>query len=497
MKLNIIASDGYSGEAILKKEAKYGRGGCEGVVFPTILSINGKETPVQVKHFYKESFDDRGDHFTQDPNEKARESFEAFTELREMGFKTVPYFALGKKEKDYDVLIMTDLTQGGGIEVYDQKQLHRNEKVRKKVMKCKNWKDIRLGLMKTDLLKAANNVGLGYGVCHMFTRNPRTNRAEIFVTDVGEYRRNNRYDGEVAKIISRDDFVKTDPSSAYSLMLNDDVLTKEMIEELREKNPTKHEFMELVRNACIYMAFTDLWGGWWKDAEWAKKIFTKNGFNDKFMKIKLNLKHIKDEYDHITGEELYHWDGDSKEQFSEALKTAKRRDLLKGLDISYQACIDSDLFYFSSMENEGFLLNRFPIVFDNSLPVLMFLDDYFEGKKECEITVHGRRYFTNDEFRIKIRTDIDSAYDHEISAGTNMPPFLPEQILEVRKNGKPLDTEKLEVRTGKLLNYTLFYCIGDYTLFYCIGDDIIHYQRFNTEKEMKARLGKPLSSKNV
>ena len=95
-KITLIAPNQTIDDVILRYRSEYGKGGCEGFVQPATIITSNEERLVQVKSFFKESYDDRGEYFSQDSNKKAEESYEALKSLKEMGFKVVPYFALAK-----------------------------------------------------------------------------------------------------------------------------------------------------------------------------------------------------------------------------------------------------------------------------------------------------------------------------------------------------------------------------------------------------------------
>ena len=56
--ISLTTPESVSENALVRYTSEYGLGGCEGFVHPAILFVNGHETPIQVKRFYKESYDE-------------------------------------------------------------------------------------------------------------------------------------------------------------------------------------------------------------------------------------------------------------------------------------------------------------------------------------------------------------------------------------------------------------------------------------------------------
>jgi len=174
---------------VLKGELKYtsefGRGGCQGFVTAADLTIDGITRKIVVKQFYRESYDDKGIDFTQNPDEEVDKSYIAFLILKEVGFKITPYFAKIQTDKS-KLLAMTDLAAAPNLEVYDEKKLHRMG-LEQKLAEFKNGKNILLEFHRNSLLRGIHSIGLGFGVSHLVVHNKDTNQAEVFVVDVGEF----------------------------------------------------------------------------------------------------------------------------------------------------------------------------------------------------------------------------------------------------------------------------------------------------------------------
>jgi len=92
--ISLVTPDARHENVLLRYRSEYGMGGCQGIVVPATLRISGKDRLVQVKRFYKESYDDTGCHFSQDPDKEAKKSYEALAKLQRLGYKVVPYFGM-------------------------------------------------------------------------------------------------------------------------------------------------------------------------------------------------------------------------------------------------------------------------------------------------------------------------------------------------------------------------------------------------------------------
>jgi len=164
----------------------YGFGGsCEGFVQPGEITFDGQTQAVQVKRFYRETYDDRGRGFTQDPATEVERSYEWLSRLSRWGFHTLPFFGV-LAQNETKMLPMIDLSDSEKFEVHDEKYLHRNAEGEKMLMSLINKKDVFLSFLRSSMLGATYSVDLGNGTAHMLVRDPKTNTGELFVTDVGE-----------------------------------------------------------------------------------------------------------------------------------------------------------------------------------------------------------------------------------------------------------------------------------------------------------------------
>src|SRR3989304_6941726 len=164
----------------------YGFGGsCEGFVQPGEITFDGQTQAVQVKRFYRETYDDRGRGFTQDPATEVERSYEWLSRLSRWGFHTLPFFGV-LAQNETKMLPMIDLSDSEKFEVHDEKYLHRNAEGEKMLMSLINKKDVFLSFLRSSMLGATYSGDLGNGTAHMLVRDPKTNTGELFVTDVGE-----------------------------------------------------------------------------------------------------------------------------------------------------------------------------------------------------------------------------------------------------------------------------------------------------------------------
>ena len=486
-KVKLITPNQTIDDVVLKYRSEYGKSGCEGFVQPASLVTSNEERLVQVKSFYKESYDDRGDHFSQDPNKKAEESYEALKALKEMGFKVVPYFALAKTEKD-NLLVLDDLTNGDSIEIYDEKQLHRNKDIAELIINNPSFYKIDLELLRNSLLKTIYNINLGFGVSQMVTRNPKTNELDIFVTDVGEYHQE-KYEGKLSKLLIRNEFILNDPLLILSQLVGNKTLAEEIFQKYKGQNPVKLEFMNLTHRACISLAFGDDWGGWYREPEWARRKFVKNSFNDKFMKIKLALDNIIMNYRDARHEDLFNCDGKSKKTFVSSLRSMNKRGLLNGIDISYQGCIDHDLFYLYLVEEKGETFAKPEIILESSLPKLNFLDDYFEKRNDMHmIKIFGDQTVKDEAFKIEAGVDLETWVKVEMSLHK---PFLDkDEIKMIFINDEPVrnfDSKKIKIVPQKL---------GIIDCIYYVYEDQIFYRYYPKSKKHFKKLRSKIKSKS-
>jgi len=78
-----------------------------------------------------------------------------------MGFKVVPYFALAKAKKE-NLLILDDLTRGDSIEVYDEKQLHRDKDIVELITNNPSFYKIDLEFLRDGLLEIIYVYGIKF-----------------------------------------------------------------------------------------------------------------------------------------------------------------------------------------------------------------------------------------------------------------------------------------------------------------------------------------------
>ena len=474
-KITLVTPNQTIDDVVLKYRSEYGRSGCEGFVQPASIIAPDGEKLVQVKSFYKESYDDRGDHFSQDPNKKAKESYEALISLKEMGFKVVPYFGLAKTKKGSNLLVLDDLTKGDSIEVYDEKQLHRNKDIAESIKNNPSFYKIDLELLRDGILGMVYNISLGLGVDHMITRDIHTNDLDIFVTDVGEYHKLFNK-GKLGEILNQDEFTLGNPMHLFSKFLKDDTLAKEIFQLYKEQNPIKFEFMDLTHRACVSLAFTDFFGGWYGEPKWSRRKFVKNSFNDKFMKIKLKLDNIGRSYKSIRKENLFSWDEKTKKMFVNSLGSLSKKRLLDGVDVSYQGCIDNDLFYLHLIEEKEKIFAKPEVILQNNLPKLTFLDDYFEKRDDKHnIRIFGEEGYKDKNFQIEAEVDLETWVKIEMSLHR---PFLDgDEIKMIFINDEPIknfNPKKIKIVPQEP---------GSIDCIYYLYEDQIFYRYYTESKE--------------
>ncbi len=478
-------------DAKFKNTSELGFSGCEGFVSPGVLVINGERKLVQTKSFYKETYDDRGEPFTQDPDKKVRESYAGFRKLERLGFKVVPFYGMMQTSEGL-LLLMDDLRKGETVEVYDEKWLHRGGKVQniiggrkvesdvdEVVKNLANYNDVMLELMRSHLLMRAYHIFMGYagGTEHMITRNLDTNRGGIFITDIGEYWRDpkSKYEGalnmksllrvperEIQRVY-RSLLQKTHPSQdarrLYSLF--------------REQHKRKKEFMDLAYMATVGVSTRESVGGWMRDAKWAKRIFPKNDFPDAMMQTKLAYVRMLQSFRKLAGEELYDTNQHSHDRFMHGKELS---DLLIGIDFSQLAVLDTRMQHIARTRyavDDGKPVTDKPqgVSFDtNGFPNMVFFERYNEPMNERQvIDITGGYLNEEGKFELSVELDWETAMRIERTFGeTHL--INPKDIKAVRKDGKLIpdfDNTKVKVHGRYLEKFA----------YYLYGEDIIYFAR--------------------
>ncbi len=484
-RINLIAPD-ISTEATLTYTSEYGYAGCEGFVQSGILQIGDTKKSVQVKTFFKETCDDRGTCYSQDPDKKACESYYALCGLNKWGFKVLPFYALGASDTETDVLVMHDLTEQGKKEVYDEKYLHRRKSDFEKLKKSPNWNDIEFEVFKMETQKCVHNISLGYGVSNMITRDPISGELDIFITDVGEYMENLRSPGKVQDYLKRKDFIPHEVLSLFQRIAGDRHLAVDFYQKFKELYPRRFEFMNLIRAATTSLAFSDCFGGWASEAEWSRKRFARNRLSDKFMKIKSHLSSNIEVYKSLTNEDVFDWSSESRKRFSP--ESRDNLNLIRGLDFAYQGSVDSDLSHINSVEENDRLSQRKPIRFINGLPALRFLDDDPLRNPNVKFFLTCKNINGDNSLAFELETDWKTAYNYNLVYGNKLV-FGPEHIkglfrqeftsdYNIKRTRIKFDRSKL-----KLVRSHIESTPGVY---YVYGDKIIHQQLFYTQEELNS-----------
>jgi len=313
--------------------------------------------------------------------------------------------------------------------------------------------------------------------------NLRTNDLNIFVSDVGEYDEL-FHKGKLSGILNQDEFIRENPAELFSKLLKDDVFAREILQLYKEQNPVKLEFMDLIHRACVSLAFTDFFGGWYREPEWARRKFVKNSFNDKFMKIKLYLDGIMESYKEIRKENLFNWDEKSKRDFVNSLKSLDKKRLSNGVDISYQGGIDNDLFYLHFVEEKREIFSKPEITPEHSLPKLNFLDDYFERRSDKHtIRIFGDQTYKDESFQIEAEVDLETWVKVGMSRHK---PFLSKgEIKMVFLNNEPIqnfDFEKIKLVPDKLgIREGIYYVYEDQIFYRYYTKSEKHFKKLKSE----------------
>jgi hypothetical protein len=464
-------------EAGFRYTSDKGFGGCEGFVRPGILKVEGVERLVQAKKFYKESCDDRGDGFTQDPEKKVKESYHAFQRLGALGFRIIPFY--GKtRAGDSPILLLDDLRKGETREVYDEKGLHNDWTVeniingrpvksnaRKSVRGLANYHEIWLGFLRTNLLMGAHHISLGYpgGTEHMITRDPETNMGDIFVCDVGRFREGFGFGKGAGKY--RDAFPmeslmavpEDEIMGIYSAMLNQfhpSLDAESLFREFSESEPLKKEFMGLAWKAAVGLSADEWLGGWAGEPRWAAKLFQRTDFSENFLQIKMKLFRIGESFEADAETPLFDAGQEAHDEFLEGYAMA-------GIDFAYLAALDARVMHLMAARNA--LDSGLPM--PENIPQLSFRPDgfpdmdFFEHYDDRIVESHivqviqeGGQLHTPEEIVMDVELDWRSAMSMDGSLGYNKPFFKPERIKSVKKNGEPwpdFDPSKVTIHIDK------------------------------------------------
>jgi hypothetical protein len=414
--------------ALLEYISDQGNAGCQGMVRPAKLIAGGVEKIVQVKEFFSESIDDRGDSFRQNPDAESHKSYNALNELSSKGFKVIPYFGLAKTKQGKKLLVLEDLTKQGALEVHDQKHVCNNREIADLLMECVNWSEVQLDFLRNSLLKKIHKITLGNGVEAMITRDPKTNRAEMHVTDVGEYCYYS-WPGRISEVLKPEDFEHSSPFRVYANIVRDEKLAKDIFQRYREEHKTKKLFMDLAQTALIVESFESLHAGG-PQHYFAKANFRKANFHDDSILVKMSFDKMLFHYKSCAGHDLFDWNSKTRAEFANALSTKDESGLMKGVDYAYLICLDRDLLYLDSVRTAEKQVHRPRI--SNRLMKFSFLEEEDERIKEpilnigCTLLDFGNKR----HIRADIVVDWKTGYDY-----ANHSPFpifiVPEQVVGI------------------------------------------------------------------
>lgn len=445
--------------------SRSGWSGCTGLVRLGELSSGDQSLRIQVKHFYEQSVDDRGDSFSQNPSEEVERSFKTFQRLKNEGFKLIPDFGVLTDPKGDKLLALTDLTFGGERIVYDDKDRHQNrlvihrfkgKQIRKKahdaISQLSNTNEVSLTFLHTNILQFAHGVSFGYpgGVEHMTSVDPLTNRGEAWVVDVGDvsYNRADIYRECVdpqALLLPQ-----TEIESLYAKLLetfHPSESASSLYQDYLDQNPTKALFQEAFTKAALRKGIDNQIGGIHGDAAFAKVRFIRNRLPDHFLRIKYILSKWEEGYQRYTGSSLLDISSESVARFK---KGQSAEDLQVGVDIATKALLDSRLSYL--IKARLYHDSQLPVpVFENKItiqagiPRMKFFDNFDESKGSRGVfTVFGYSLSRWGQPKLEVDLDWEQGY-HSL---TNMYPrlfFLPNQVQSFTIDGQKIPGDQLAV----------------------------------------------------
>jgi hypothetical protein len=480
----------------------FGASGCHGIVIPAQLEGGDETIRVQVKRFYRNSYDDRGDSFSQDPDKMAQQSYDALVELQKLGFNVLPFFGLLEAEAG-KLLVMTDLSEDGTKEVIDEKWLHRNTKIpftqngeevemgaQAVVEGLANCAEIRLGFLQTTMLQYAHHISFGWagGTEHMIVRDPTTNTGEIVVSDVSEYHRKKSRYKDVHDYEALIQVPEREIKEIFQKILarfHPD-LDPEYIYALYGQTQQK-VYQDLFYKAAIGMAVSHSLGSVGDAVGWAKQRFVRSEFPDHFLKAKLNLQGL---VDHYTKYATPLFD-DSAEGLDRFTNPETIDDLLVGIGFAQLAVTDVRMQYLMetrrAIDAEEPLPSQddFAVDYDeNGLQKMKFFDNYNESKgPTCEVEITGRD-LQNTYIRITIETDWVSGKQISNSGGMCYVPILaPQQFKRLEINNTSVtDFDPTNVLVYKYL------VLGDLKIgdmvAYVYDGEMIYYHNLESQVEI-------------
>jgi hypothetical protein len=501
----------------LEYTSKSAWSGCQGFVQPAIITVGTEPIPVVAKQFFRYCVDDRGDSFTQDPSKEAEDSYQTFCRLREWGLRVPEWFALGLSPEGQQVLLMTDLTNEGEYEVFDEKWISRNVKVEyeldgqrvgapmKEVIEgLANKEEVELGFLHTSMLQGAYGFSFGIlsmGIEHMLVRDPKSNTARLVVTDVGEYWRNPSKYREVADEEVELAFPWEQAEQVFRQILHNfhpDADASVVLQRLRSSNKQKIEFQELLYKCAVGKCLSEHVGGWAGDNDYAKKRFVKTDFDEHFLRIKLRLLRLGQAFEEITGSQLL---ATAHSDFEKFCLGQNDGDFALAWDFAVAAVLDAKLLQMINLRRDVALgivpkTGQASVAFNASgMPQMGFLDSYYESNGESTMAkVWGKSLDWNRSFVMDVEFDWESAYSASTCGGSGslVPLFRPEQIraLCIRETGTEIDesTRRLFEQEEEVEEFDPALVVASYrygNLYFSYKEDVI-YTRTLESKELKA-----------
>ena len=493
--------------------------GCEGAVYPAWLQVDGTKKRVQIKQFFKESVDDRGEPFTQDPNKKAKESYESFMLLKHLGFKVLPFFGLATDNDGDSVLVMADLTECDTKEVIDEKAIARDRKsvqyirgkeytidARKTYESLSNIRHIALEQIKTGALTWAHGISLGFGVSELIVRDPKTNIGEVYISDVGEvYRVSSEYRNAVNEEkllqISNSEILEvfTKMLSVSHPEANASAIFEDYMDEFKDKK----EFQD-----CAHMTIAgNLLGEEFMYSSYNDRIFAKVKFGIRsYMKpssiVTFFLEEVERHFEEVSGYKLFDVSNDALNAFQNG------EDFRYGIDIATLAVMDKRIQYLFAVREAVDKKRNIPgdmpsvSVGKYGLPKMEFLRKFGEDLGETviiELRSLEHSSFKNislgKDIRILAEVSWDEARNYLMSFyDLDQLPFIRrEQIKGICVNGKRMKNFNPKLVKGYHEDRPLTY--DDISLIYLYGNKIIYDNpviRFDDKSDDLRKINKKL-----
>lgn len=311
----------------------YGHG-CEGIVFPVEVGLmDGQTLELVAKRFKSETYDDMGEWMTQDPDRQAETAYKNLSRLKQLGFHTPQFVGLATDANNNRLLLMSDLSKRGKLQILDDKSLYQGREVnwqvdgkptKKKGIEVwntlQNQAQIALGQLETHMLMKAYGIvfhclpGVTWGL-YQTAVDPQTNTGESFVVDTGLMQGflDNYLQTEVVTELFQGYWQRVETWLNKLIAVRQvSKSADQLLSEHFEQNPVTARLQETFYKACVGLTLDHSGVGHSAFADWCEKRFVKkipakyqNLTRDRLLNAKVNWYSLLMSYQDLTGLELF------------------------------------------------------------------------------------------------------------------------------------------------------------------------------------------------